>query len=57
VADVLGVSAVEVGDPVELLVLVEGDDFAMDGHEEDFTTAGAEFTEKVGSEMRTYLLA
>jgi hypothetical protein len=48
VADVLGVSAVEVGDPVELLVLVERDDFAMDGHEEDFTTGGAEFTERSG---------
>ena len=32
VADVLGVAAVEVGDPVGLLVLVEGDDFAGDGH-------------------------
>ncbi len=44
-ADVLGVAAVEVGDPVRLLVLVEGDDFARDGHEEDFTTECAEFTE------------
>jgi hypothetical protein len=31
VADVLGVAALEVGDPVGVFVLVEGDDFAL-GH-------------------------
>ena len=33
-ADMLGVPAREVGNPVGLLVLVKGDDFARDGHRE-----------------------
>ncbi len=32
VADVLGVAALQVGDPVGLLVLVESDDFVQRGH-------------------------
>jgi hypothetical protein len=32
VADVLGVAAVEVSDPVGLVVLMEGNDLAEDGH-------------------------
>lgn len=47
VADVLGVAALEVGDPVGLVVLVKGDDFAFGhGGSEDFNTEGAEFTER-----------
>jgi len=37
-ADMLGVPAREVGNPVGLLVLVKGDDFARDGHPGNFIT-------------------
>jgi hypothetical protein len=45
VADVLSVAALEVGDPVALLVLVEGDDFAERWHGEEFHHRSVEFTE------------
>jgi len=35
-ADVLGVAAFEVSDPVGLFVVMEGDDFAEDGHGRSF---------------------
>lgn len=40
VADVLGVAAVEVSNPVGLVVLMEGDDFAEDGHGRRFHHKG-----------------
>jgi hypothetical protein len=41
VADVLGVAALEVGDPVEVGVLVEGDDFAEWHTVEEISPQGA----------------
>jgi len=39
-ADVLGVATFEVSDPVRLVVLMKGDDFAEDGHERRFHHKG-----------------
>jgi hypothetical protein len=46
VADVLGVAAFEVGDPMAFGILVKRDDFARWGHgsKEDFTTDATKFT-------------
>ena len=40
VADVLGVAAFEIGDPVEVGILVEGNDFA-ERHTEEISPQGA----------------
>jgi hypothetical protein len=49
VADVLGVAAFEIGDPVEVGVLVEGDDFAERHTVEEISPQGASSQEKKGA--------
>jgi hypothetical protein len=47
VADVLGVAAGQIGDPIAFEILVKRDDLARWGHgaKEDFTTKTSEFPE------------